>query len=142
MSKTFKLTIDAGPPIEVDGALADTILAALDSWQTAGSALSAAVKERIKDIEALIATQMQSVEAQDAPHITGPQVQEIRARMGLNQAELAERLGVASRTIRSWEKEGIRSGHLSKYLRIVAQVEDLKIKLAARHMGGYWQHDK
>ena len=132
----MKLTIDSGPSIEVEGELATSILAALDAWKLAEGALSASVRDRILAIERLIATQQEPVVAQDAPHVPGVQVQAIRDRMGLTQAELASRLGVAPRTIRSWEKDGIKSVHLAKYLALVHLIEDLKVKLAARTLSG------
>ena len=130
----MKITIDSGPSIDVEGELATSILAALDAWKLAEGALSASVRERIKAIERLIATQQEPVaaQAQDAPHVPGVQVQAIRDRMGLTQAELASRLGVAPRTIRAWEKDGIKSVHLAKYLALVHLIEDLKVQLATR----------
>jgi DNA-binding transcriptional regulator YiaG len=39
--------------------------------------------------------------------MTGKQIQTIRLRLGLTQAELAEKLGVARNTVTRWESETI-----------------------------------
>jgi transcriptional regulator with XRE-family HTH domain len=56
--------------------------------------------------------------------MTGAEVRRIRQRLGLTQAELAERLGVAANSVARWERDemGIRptAGAL---LRLMARIE-------------------